>query len=91
MGYELALRSTISMFIETAKESKEQLNIKRFKLALEELEMVTKTLNTVNGKIMSATNVEHIKQEIMNTRKESFKLKFTVMEPRNRYQRDWPM
>ena len=88
MGYKLALRSTISMFIETAKESKEQLNIKRLKLGLEELKMVTKTLKAVNEKIMSSTNVEHIKEEIVNMRQESFKLKLTVMEPTDRYQRD---
>ena len=63
MGYELALRSTISMFIETAKESKEQLNINRFKFALEELEMLTKTLNGVNEKIMSADRRRNSKHE----------------------------
>ena len=49
------IRSTISMFIQTTEESKEQLNIQQFRLALEELEIDTKTLYEVNEKIMSAT------------------------------------
>ena len=77
------IRSTISMFIETAEESKEQLNIKRFRLPLEELEMERKTLYEVYEKIMSVTDVEHIEEEIINTRKESFKLKWTLIELRD--------
>ena len=37
-----------------AEESKEQLNIQQFRLALEELEMETKALYEVNEKIMAA-------------------------------------
>ena len=51
------------MFVETAEESKEQLNIQQFRLALEELEMETKELYEVNEKILAATDVEHIKEE----------------------------
>ena len=78
-GGRAGIRSTISMFIETDEESKEQLNIKRFRLPLEELEMERKTLYEVHEKIMSVTDVEHIEEEIINTRKESFKLKLTLM------------
>ena len=59
-GIQAGIRSTISMFIERAEESKEQLNIKSFSLALEELEMETKAPYEVNQKIMAATNAEHI-------------------------------
>ena len=51
---QAGIKSTIPMFIETAEELKEQLNITRFRLALEELEMETKALYKVNEKIMSA-------------------------------------
>ena len=57
-GTRAGIRSTISMFIEPAEESKEQLNIQQFRLALEELEMETKALYEVNEKIMSATDAE---------------------------------
>ena len=67
------------MFIETAEELKEQLNVQQFRMNLEELEMDTKTLYEVNEKIMSAINAEHIEEEIVTTRKESFKLKLTLM------------
>ena len=50
------------MFIETAEEWKEQLNIQRFQLALEELEMERKALYEVNEKILSATDAEHIEE-----------------------------
>ena len=69
-GTQAGIRSTISMFIETAKELKEQLNVKQFRLALEELEMDMKTLYEVNEKIMSATDAEHIEEEMVTTRKE---------------------
>ena len=82
-GLRAGIRSTISMFIETAEESKEQLNINQFRLPVEELEMERKTLYEVHEKIMSVTDVEHIEEEIINTRKESFKLKLTLMELRD--------
>ena len=66
------IRSTISMFVETAEESKEQLNIQQFRLALEELEMEKKALYEVNEKIMAATDAEHIEEEMVTMRKESF-------------------
>ena len=75
------------MFIETAEESKEQFNIQQFRLALEELEMETKALYEVNEKIMSPTNAEHIKEEMVTTRKFSFKLKLTLMGLRD-FQRE---
>ena len=80
---QAGIRSTISMFIVTAEESKKQLNIQQFRLALEELEMEKKILYKVNEKIMSATDAEHIKEEIINTRKKSFKLKLKLMELRD--------
>ena len=81
------LRSTISMFIESAKRSKEQLNIQQFRLALEELEMDKKTLYKVIEKILSATDAEHIEEEMVITRKESFKLKLKLMKLRD-FQRE---
>ena len=41
--------------------------------------MEKKALYEVNEKIMAATDVEHIKEEMVTTRKESFKLKLTLM------------
>ena len=78
-GIQAGIRSIISMFIGTAQVSKEQLNTERFRLALEELEIERKTLYEVNEKIMSATDVEHIEEEMVTMRKESFKLKRTLM------------
>ena len=51
--------------------------MQQFRLALGELEMDTKTLYEVNEKIMSATDAEHIEEEMVTMRKESFKLKLT--------------
>ena len=70
------------MFIETAKESKEQLSIQRFKLALEELEMERKALYKVNEKILSATDAEHIEEEIIRRKRSHSKLKLALMEVR---------
>ena len=67
------------MFIEIAEESKEQLNVQQFRLALEELEMETKALYEVNEKILSASDAEQIEEEMVTTRKESFKHKLTLM------------
>ena len=58
------------MFVETAEESQEQLNIQQLRLALEEREMETKALYVVNEKIMAATDEEHIEEEMVTTRKE---------------------
>ena len=44
--------------------------------------MERKTLYEVNEKIMSATDAEHIEEEIINMRMESFKLKLKIMELR---------
>ena len=41
--------------------------------------MEKKALYEVNEKIMSATDAEHIEEEMVTTRKESFKLKLTLM------------
>ena len=79
-GIEADIRSTSSMFIEKAEESKEQLNIKQFTLYLEELEMERKSLYKVKEKIMSETDAEHIEEEIINTSKKPFKLKLTLRD-----------
>ena len=86
-GTQAGIRSTISMFIQTAEESKVQLNIQQFRLALEELEIDMKTLYEVNEKIMSATNAEHV-EEMVTTRKESFKIKLTLIGLRD-FQREF--
>ena len=78
-GTQAGIRSTISMFVETVEESKEQLNIQQFRPALEDLEMEKKALYEVNEKIMAATNAEHMEEEMVTTRKESFKLKLTLI------------
>ena len=49
--------------------------------------METKALYEVNEMIMSATNAEHIEEEMVTTRKESFKLKLTLMGLRD-FQRE---
>ena len=67
------------MFVEIGEESKEQLNIQQFRLALEELEMEKKALYEVNEKIMAATDAEHIEEEMVTTDKESFNFKLTLM------------
>ena len=41
--------------------------------------MERKALYQVNEKIMAATDAEHIEEEMVTTRKESFKLKLTLM------------
>ena len=56
-------------YYDIAEESKEQLNIQQFRLALEELEMETKAPYEVNEKIMAATDAEHIEEEMLTTRK----------------------
>ena len=70
------------MFIEKAEESKEQLNIQRFKLALEELEMERKALYKVNEKILSATDAKQIKEEIKRRQMSHSELKLALMEVR---------